>query len=95
MHDEGLKDERLKEYITRAVNAFVAKNSDRLGFCFVEAVILSGDLRSAKILVIGDNTMPANELAKLLNHEKNHVNEELKKVFSSKYLPKISFITSQ
>lgn len=78
----------------RGVGSFLLQNSDMLGFCYVEAVILSTDLRSAKILIVSDKTKPEHDILNVIEHDKPHIAEELKKVFSSKYLPKLSFIIS-
>jgi len=91
---EGHKAEKMREYIIRGVDSYLCEHSDTLGFCHVDAVILSGDLRSAKILVVGDNTVAGKKLENLLNSSKNGIVKKLKEIFSTKFLPKITFIGS-
>jgi len=77
----------LGKAIERAVNLYLSENADRCGSLFVEAVVLSGDLKSATVYLPGDS--------KYLEKHRRDIGHYLKRTFRTKYLPILVFKSTQ
>lgn len=85
---EGSKKQKIKEGIYQGVSCFICKNQDKVGEMSVFDVLLSDDLRSAKVFISCNNISALDKLTRC----KAKVYEEIKTVFESKYLPTINYI---
>lgn len=88
---EGLKKSRVSEAIKHGIDVFLGENADVLGYSHVEHIIMSNDLRSCVAVIIASNEKNVVEIMDFCKTNHYHIGKELKKIFSSKYLPKISF----
>lgn len=89
----GLKKNKAIASIKDSVDSFLNKNSDKFGFCHVEEIYISTDLRNAKIYISFIDTTNIQAKIDLLNKSRDNVFDEYKKKYSSKYFPIITFIS--
>ena len=93
---ENTKSRVIAESIRKGVESYLSQNVDIHGFVLVEAVILSQDLRSAKICILfQDETKDKEILLTTLNSRKKDVVDSIKKIMTTKYFPKINFIKGE
>ena len=88
---EGSKYRKITEGIKQGLSSFIFKNPDKVGELSVYDVLLSQDLRTAKVFISCHNI---SEITKLIRN-KHAIYEEIKSVISSKYLPSIEYIHSE
>jgi len=88
-----LKKNKAIASIKDSVDSFLNKNSEKFGFCHVEEIYISADLRTARVYVSFIDVTNIQAKIDLLNKSRNNVFSEYKKKYSSKYFPIITFIS--
>jgi len=84
----GNKLQKIQSAISRGVEIYLNKNRDRFGDLHVFDVLVYEDCRIAKVFV---RSVKSSKIGPR-DINKAQVNEEVKKLFSSKYLPALEFI---
>lgn len=89
----SLKRDKIIAGIRDSIDLFLNKNSDKFGFCHVEEIDISGDLKSAKVFIgfIDDSSIKSK--IDLLNKSSRDVFEQYSKKYHSRYFPTIKFIS--
>jgi len=83
---------KITSIIKKKIGSFLINMNDkRLGIITVNNVILSKDLRYAKIYVFFLNTLPIKKTISILNNSVSHIRKKLSESSTLNLIPKINF----
>ena len=89
---EDIKKSKLQEYLLRSIDLYLLDNQEKYGFIHVEMVILSDDLRRAKIIIrpMGKIRNPGNVVDEIEKNKQN-IFQKSREQFRAKYYPSLEF----
>jgi len=89
------KHQVITNSIRKGVENYLAENSDVYGFSSTQLVLVSEDLRIAKIVVLFENKDNADRLVDKLNTDKLAISRNVQELISTKYFPSMEFIKGE
>jgi ribosome-binding factor A len=89
----SLKREKVIAGIRDSIDLFLNQNSDKFGFCHVEEIDVSGDLKSARIFISFFDKLNTKKKVDLLNKSSKDIFEQYNKKYHSRYFPTLKFIS--
>ncbi|MFH1855526.1 MAG: hypothetical protein ABH810_03945 [bacterium] len=89
---KSIRREKLTEYIKHSVDIYLSQNIEKLGLVHIIDVNLSEDSKTAFVYISCPIHQNEKKLENSIINDRRDISEIFKKMFSSKYIPKVKIV---